>query len=312
MAVTSAVLLAAACGPDGAEAFRNGVPGSNAVTMKLPGSSKQPLQGEGTRRDGLEGETAMMYGFTRGVTVLVNTGVVATLTLVEKIVAYPPTSVTADTATWGPYTDALSPNTGKLTVERLGPEQFSYTFEGRGKNEPDSAFRVLLSGTHIATGDKLGSGTFLIDWDQAKQLPEHDNNVGQANITYSKTSTTADASITALFTNVRDADTGMLVSATSAYTEVPGQGGSLEFSAHKSFVGGPALETMTARSRWQQDGAGRSDAKTVGGDLTEPATLNECWDSNFASRYFLASYSASGNYGAPSVCVFASPEYATQ
>lgn len=311
-AVISVVMLTACGSTDGADAYRNGVPTPSTVSMKLPGSTQQPLEAQSTRRDGLEGDTALMYGFTRGATVLVNTGVSATLSLVEKIVSYPPTSLTADSATWGPVTDALSPNTWQLTVTRLGADQYRYSLQARAKTEPDSAFRELLTGTHSTTGDKLGAGSFTIDWDQAQTLPEHDANVGIAQLTYSKTSATDDITITAHFTNVHDGETGGLVSATYSYREVPGHGGSLDFTANKNFYAGPALEHLTARSRWQQDGAGRSDARSTGGDLSAPATLNECWDSGFASRYFFTSFSTSTNYGTETKCVFASPEYATQ
>ena len=131
---TAVVMLAVcACGlprADGADEFRNGVPASGAVELKVPGATQQPLTGEGTKRDGLEGDTAAFYGFTRGVTVLVNTGVAATLILVEKITEYPPTTTTATSATWGPHTDALSPNTWRLTVKQLAPSQFSYSLDG--------------------------------------------------------------------------------------------------------------------------------------------------------------------------------------
>ena len=117
---------------------------SGDVELKLPGATQQPLTGEGTKRDGLEGETAAFYGFTRGVTVLVNTGVAATLTLVEKIVEYPPTTTTPTSATWGPHTEALSPNTWKMTVTLVEKDVYSYSLVGKGKSEPDSAFRTEL------------------------------------------------------------------------------------------------------------------------------------------------------------------------
>ena len=40
--------------------------------------------------------------------------------------------------------------------------------------------RVILSGSHVITGKDLGSGTFLLDWNQIATLPEHDDNVGTA------------------------------------------------------------------------------------------------------------------------------------
>jgi hypothetical protein len=40
-------------------------------------------------------------------------------------------------------------------------------------------------------------------------------------------------------------------------------------------------------------------------------TLNECWDSGFASRYQHTSFAPSLDYGAESVCAFTTAQYAT-
>lgn len=317
LAATVTLTVALGCtgggSSDGADQFRNGLPSGNAVTMKVPGSSSssQPLEGTATRRDGLEGETAMFYSLTRGVTVLVNTGVVASLTLIEKIVEYPPTSLTRDSAVWGPHTEALSPNTWRLTVKKTSPNQYTYALDGRAKTEPGSAFRTVMSGTHTSTGEHLGNGTFLIDWDKAQQLPEHDKNVGSADVTYSRLTASSQVKIGAVFKNTRDFETGGVVSATYAYEQSPGQGGALDFSLNKNLYGnaGSAVEVLTVRSRWQEAGSGRADVQAAGGDLPAPATVNECWDDAFKSRFFLTSYDTAANYGAQAACTFSQAEY---
>lgn len=306
-----AVVLTSACGVDKAEAFRQGFPRADEVAINLPGANKQALTSSSTRRDRLEGDLSVFYGFTRGVTVMVNGGALAVLNLVEEITEYPATTVTQDSATWGPHTNALSPNTWKFTVTRLAPNQYSYGLSGKGKNEADSAYRIVLSGQHTSTGHKLGNGSFLIDWDVAAQLPEHDRNVGTAQFTYSKLTAGGAAQLDTQFDNVRDQDTNQLVDALYRYREEPTNGGSLEFQLDKDFVPGASIEVLTVRSRWQQTGAGRADIKLQGGDLASPATVNECWDSNFASRFLNASYDPSKNYGAETVCAFNSAQYAS-
>ncbi|MBL9038873.1 MAG: hypothetical protein JNG84_10185 [Archangium sp.] len=282
------------------------------MRLNVPTSAKSPLTGTSTRRDGLDGDPAFFYGITRGVTVVVNTSVAAVLSLVSTIVSYPATSITGNVAVWGPHTDALSPNTWKLTVTQSAPNQHSYVLEGKGKTEADSAYRVILSGSHVSTGVKLGSGSFLIDWDKAQQLPEHDTAVGTATVTYSRTSTSDTTTVGVQFTKVRDGETGQLVDATYAYEEVPNNGGSFDFSQNKNLVPGAAIEVLTVRSRWLQSGAGRSDVKVVGGDVAGgEATANECWDSSFLSRFFTLSFDATKNYGQSSACVFSTAEYAT-
>jgi hypothetical protein len=312
MAATAVVGLAlTGCGVDKGEPFRQGFPRSETVKLNLP-ENKTALSGEAQRRDGLEGQTSEFYKLTRGVTVTVNSAGGAVLNLVDRIVNYPPTTVNQNVAVWGPHTDALSPNTFKFTVTKVADAQFDYVLEAKGKTEADSAFRVILSGSHLATGDKLGTGTFLVDWDQAKQLPEHGDEVGTAAYTYSKQSAGADVTIDAVFQHVKDGETGQLVDVNYKYKEQPGNGGTFDFRMNKNWVQGPGVEVLTVKSRWQQSGAGRSDAKATGGDLTAPATASECWDSGFASRYANASWltAQTGNYGAETVCAFPTAEYA--
>ncbi len=305
-------MVATACGlPDKGDPFRAGIPRAETVKLNLP-SKGAALSSDGQRRDGLEGDTAELYKITRGVTVTVNGAAGAILTLVEKIVQNPPTRVTQNVAVWGPHTDPLSPNTFKFTVTQTAAQQFEYLLEAKGKTEADSAFRVVLSGAHVVTEDRHGSGTFLLDWNQVRTLPENDGNVGTANFNYSKTSPTADVTIDAIFQGVRDGDTNQRVDATYRYREVPANGGSLEFRANKNWIAGPGIEVLSVKSRWLQSGAGRSDLRGSGGEFPANATGSECWDSAFASRYVNASWqtSSTGKYGVETTCAFPTAQYA--
>lgn len=289
--------------------FKDGVPQADDVKLQVPDSSAQPLSGEGTRKDGLQGEQADLYKVTRAVTVMVNGGTVAVLGLIGLIVKETPTTQTQDSATWGPYTDSLSPNTWRLVVTRVAPDDYTYSLEGRGKNEPDSAFRAVLTGAHKHLGDNLGQGTFLLDWDVAKTLPEHGAEVGKADFTYSRVSTSAEAKIEVAFHQVKDQESGQLVDANYLYKKRPNNGGNFEFTLKKNMVVGTALENITINSRWAESGAGRSDVKLKGGDLATEATASECWDSNFLSTFLDLSYDPSKNYGQNSACNFQSAEY---
>lgn len=305
--------LGTACGVDQAQDFRDGFPKADEVTMAVPGGGgKQPLAGPSTRRDGLEGDLSAFYAFTRGVTVFVNGGAGVVLALASEITEYPPTTLTPDQAVWGPHTDALSPNTWRFTVTRHAPNSYSYVLEGKAKTAPDSDFRAVLSGAHVKTGHKLGTGTFLLDFDAAQALPEHGDDVGRVEYQYARPAAGATIEIDAAFDDVRDADTGQRVDASYRYREFPGNGGSLEFQLNKDVVTqGPALEVVQVKSRWQQSGAGRSDARISGGDAPVSATLSECWDSGFLSRYAAASWDPSLGYGNVTACAFTSAEFAT-
>jgi len=305
--VAALTLLTAGCGLEKADEFRNGYPKGDAVTMKLPGSTGA-LSGDRTRQ-GLEGEKAALYTLTRGVTYVVNGGGVWVLALVKAIGEQTPTTVTGNKATWGPHTEALSPNTYKFTVTRNRADDYSYALEAKGKTEADTAFRVILSGSHLVTGKDLGSGTFLLDWDKIATLPEHDDNVGSAEYSYSRTSATSPIKIDAVFRQVLDRDTNKKIDVDYKYVANPGNGGNFEFKMSKDLAPGTALENSAVKSRWQENGAGRSDVKVIGGNLTSEATFSECWDSNFASRYLVASFAPTSGWGAESACAFQTAEY---
>lgn len=310
LALAVLAVATVACGVDKADPYRDGFPHSDTVKLNLPGG-RQALAGEGTRRDGLEGDPSSFYGFTRGVTLMVNGGTAAVLLLVENIVQHPATTVGTDTAVWGPHTAALSPNTYRFTVKRNAPNDHDYMLEAKDKNAADDAYVVILSGKHLSTGPRMGSGQFLVDWDKAATLPEHGDEVGTAIFTYSRLSAADDTTISVSFNDVMDKDSGQLVDAEYRYVEHPMNGGAFEFQMNKDIVPGAAIEAATVKSRWLQTGAGRSDAKVQGGDLPAPATASECWDSNFRSAYLSASFDPNLAWGAETTCAFAAAEYAS-
>ena len=323
------VTTAGACAKDDGDDFKDGVPQSQDVALVVPGNgaSGSALTADGTTavQGRLLGQQAELYKVTRDVTVVVNAATVSVLTLVKTVTNYPPSSVEQDTAVWGPYTDPLSPNTWRLTVNRIAKGHFHYVLQGKAKTADDTAYVTVLSGDHNLTDPTAhrrlnlpayGSGNFLLDWNAAQTLPEHDDNVGTAAFTYSRQSATSDVTIDVTFTQVKDKDTGMLIDAGYAYTATPNQGGTFDFKLTKDFiVTTPALETMSIRSRWQQTGAGRADVMISGGDVAtaQPGgqgTASECWDSNFGSVFMTNSYGdANKMWGAESSCAFTPAMY---
>ncbi|MBL8950600.1 MAG: hypothetical protein JNK82_07485 [Myxococcaceae bacterium] len=302
----AAILALTGCGL-GAEEYRNALPKAETVEMKVPGSTGQGL--ENASQGALEGEKAAFYTVTRGISVFVNGAGYQVLTLVKTITEYPATKVDEEkgVATWGPHTDALSPNTWRLTVTKLGEKEFSYALEAKDKNLKDDAFITILSGKHTSTGKVTGSGEFTFDMDATQRLPEHDKDaIGKAAYTYSHPSLDAVAEVKAVFTGVKDKDTGRLVDATYLYKSDEKTGGSLEFQFQGDLdeKKNTQLENLVLNSRWDRTGAGRSDVRAAGGDLQvgQEFTASECWDSNFASRYLNASWDATLNYGNESAC----------
>lgn len=312
--LTAAIFALTGCGLGAADEYRNAVPKADEVAMKVPGSTGQAL--ENANQQALEGEKAAFYQLTRGVTYFVNGAGHQVLTLVKTITEYPVTTFNeeAGVATWGPHTEALSPNTWRLIVTKKGEKHFAYSLEAKNKNDGDDKFLKILAGEHIATGKVTGHGSFVLDMDAAQALPEHDPDaLGKAAYTYSHDSLEAPLKVDAVFTQVKDKDTGRMVNATYNYVSSDKTGGSLDFQFQGDIdeAKNTQLENMVLNSRWGRDGSGRSDVKVSGGDLGIVVhTANECWDSNFASRFLRASFDASLSYGEESACgTMSSPQY---
>jgi hypothetical protein len=329
-AALAPVAFVPACGlkDDDADEFRGGVPRHETVEVRVPGAQQGALTADGTTaavKGALLGEKADYYSLTRAVTAVINGGTAAVLILVKTITRYPATSVSGDTAVWGPHTEPLSPNTWRLTVTRLEPHKFQYALDAKAKTAGDSAFLTILAGTHtraIVAGlpvEGFGAGTFTLDWDAAQMLPEHGKEVGKATFVYARESLRSPGTIDVDFKGVKEDKTGELFDAVYKYAETPGMGGNFQYSATQDYLPEPgntgtAKEKLTIRSRWQEDGAGRSDVRMSGGDLTilnVTGTANECWDSNFGSVYMSQSWNPTGGWGAEARCVFATAEYST-
>jgi hypothetical protein len=231
--LASAFALAACDLTTASDEYRAGVPKADAVTMNVPqGTGGALTSSTGVQRQGLEGDTAQFYKMTRDVSVFVNGAGLGILNLVQDIAAYPATQIEDGKATWGPWTDSLSPNTYRFTVTKNKESDFSYVLEGKGKNQDDSAFLVLLSGSHVVStsGKAFGHGTFLLDLDKIGQLPEHDaNSQGTVQYVYSHESADVDTDVQAQFTQVWAKDSNAAVNAEYHYISNDKTGGSLDF-----------------------------------------------------------------------------------
>jgi hypothetical protein len=319
----SALMLAGCGRMDREEEFRSVLPTKEMVEVKTPEKSGQALTSEEAVHGQGEGDLSELYKLTRGTTVLVNGGTLLVLGLVNAVTEHRPTTVTEDSAVWGPHTEALARNTWKLTVKKTGDSTYSYTVSAKAKEADDSAFVDVITGTHTAAVDEagepvkgFGQGEFTLDWDKEATLPEHGPNVGRFTVKYSRLDETSTATVDAAFRQVRDEnDATKRVDADYRYAATPTQGGQFDFKLIQDwYKASDAKETLTIKSRWLESGAGRSDAELSGGDLgEETATTNECWDTAFASRYLRASYTfPQVQYGTEaSACAFTSASYSS-
>jgi hypothetical protein len=312
------VLLGSACHPpaDAADEFRNGVPTEETVTATVPGrGGGQALTAEATI--GLRGQTADSYKLTYGVTHVINGGALFVGHLVKAVLAFPPTSLSGNVAVWGPWTGDLEPVTWKMTVTKLAERQFKYSFEGQPRGNTSAPFVTVLSGTHTAAvdarGDLLegfGSGTFLLDWEARAMLPmPKAGEVGKAEYVYERRPGTV-TKVNAEFRQVLDEASQKRVDVAYAYTHQPGGGGTMDFvdtaAAQRGMPGG----SWAVRSRWQANGAGRTDARAMVDTLKGALTASECWDASFMSTFVTHSWEPTAGYGSEaSDCAFTSAEF---
>lgn len=318
LTILGALVALAGCGLN--SEYKDALPTQDSAKINVPAAAGQALVQ--STKQGLQGQTATFYTFTVDMSGMINGATIWVLNMLQDVTNNPPTSVSGQTAVWGPYTDPLSADTFKLSVTKTGDATYSYELDGKGKTQPDSAFLALLTGSADASVDAkgnpipgFGSGSFTINWDNTHQLPQNDGNVGTAAFQYSRPSATDPASVQVTFTNVLDQSSGQKINANYSYVANPGNGGVFQFSEDKDFIAGPnGDEHLDVESRWLESGAGRADVKLSGGDVPNPpgdATANECWDTNFASQYMNASWDATQDYGQESVCAFIPAQYST-
>ena len=315
--------LLGACRPveDEVDEYRNAIPRNETVTMQVPAAqgAGQQLVVE-SQSQALRGGVADFYLVTRRVSTVVNGAGALVLGLVKTVVSYPPTSITADTAVWGPFPGgALDPLAYKVTVKRSGDHKYDYAFEGRAKNGPDTAaFVAFLTGTHTPALDGsghaiegFGTGSFTLDWDARATLPAPGDEVGKAHYDYARPSATAQVSVDAKFIQVKDDEhPGMKVDVDYLYRSTPGTGGSMEFVHSLPASMAAAGARWAVKSRWTAFGAGRSDIKASGGTLPGEVKASECWDTSFASVYLVASWVPGAGYGTEATdCAFTPADY---
>jgi len=335
LSISLASLALVACGPPKPVDFSLGVPTKEQATVAVPTSTSSGLSeaapggsaseqlavlGEAAHR-ATAGEIAGLYQLTRGATYLVNGSTVWLLEALAAGVARRPTSVSGNTAVFGPYTPYLSQITWKLTVTRTEFNAFSYLLEGQDKTQPGGPWVPVISGSHTVTVDAghravrgFGEGVFLIEWDQANRLPGRGGDTGTCEVHYGKVDHTTPAYVNVSFNNVAGGSQGTNFNAEYRFALQPELSGTFEFALdlnlHPFDPAMQAQERWGVKSRWMSTGAGRSDVNAHDGDLTIPVTVNECWDAAFLSTYYARSDDPAQGYGVEAQsCAFPTADY---
>lgn len=320
--VFSGSLQLAGCFPaanDDADVYRAALPVEAAVTVAGPesrSSSSADTGAQNATAAPADAPTSKYYAFTRSVRDGVNHVTADVLGSVWYIVNTKPTEVESNTATWGPYTDALEPVTWRFRVTRVTGEEYSYILEGRPKDSTDDAdYLAVLEGTGYGQKDtRHGDGEFAIDLDAAKQLDPvaHTDDSGKISVKHDLPASvtrefaplprqievdlapSSNGSRLNILSLARQDNTGQLV--------VDGMADIDESHA-------TALEDVTVVSQWNAFGAGRADVTIAAGDVPaalSPVTAVECWDSHFKQSYYSDSAGIAPEAGSPTACAFTS------
>jgi len=305
---------------DDAQAFREAVPQQDAIALAGPdganGSTGAASAAPSRKTLGTTPAThyAKWYGFTREMREGVNKVTAAVLGSVWLIIQSEPSTTTADSASWGPWTDELSPATYRFTVTRLAQDDYEYVLEGRLKDETsEAAYRVVLKGEGFGKpSPKHGQGTFKIDLDVGRALDPfgNENNSGIIVVDYdlprdfSERLGALPRTINAAVTPKGEAHYTVKSVANEDHTGV------IHVDAHVDTDDSKltALEDVVIDSRWQASGAGRADIDVAGGDLPVSVAMVdvvECWGADFTQSYYTDSAGISATIGNASDCVYA-------
>jgi len=290
-ATFAASLVACIPQTDAPTEMKNAIPTADQVKIKLPSGAAREL-----------GQLAPWYVATRDVTRTFNGGSAWVLVLVHSIVQFPVTTVEGNKYTWGPWSDALDPAEYKLDVLEVGDGTYEYQLSGRSRTDKNAQFEVVIDGkADPRKGDLKGNGEFLLDFDAGRRVNPIDASDarGQVTVTYDLTARHLDLDIVSID------DQGQPVTADYAYNETADGGGDMLFNVTGNAGGTTKSEDITLRSRWQSTGAGRADARIIGGDLAAPgATASECWDLMFKRVYYADSANFAPSEGLADSCAF--------
>ncbi len=296
--------LVCACGTNdnSNSSFLGALPSRQTLEVSVPdGGTATPPRGSAPV------EPAQLYVLTRQTTDTVNGLVGGVLDTLGKIAANPPSAVSADSAAWGPFSEALSPVAWRLAITQVGPGQHSFQLDVRPKAGTDADFQPFLQGASQGAGQNGPSqGTFSVDLGVAQRLdPVGNPDVGQ--VVASWNVETSGREVHVGLAGVHG-PSGLSANAAVGAALFPDGSGALTFDADTTLVAsGNVVEVGQVASQWVATGAGRADAEVQQADGGWGVGLTQCWNTSFDSVYVRAETSGGdgGTEGNPSACVFA-------
>ena len=309
IAILSALALAACTDVgDDPDELAQFIPSEEQVRINLPTDTNTMAKSTG--------DWARYYVVTRVVTEDVNgmiTWILGTVALVTS--TQQPTWKDGETreAVWGPYQDSgLDPVSTGIYVreEDDGSHSWAVFQVPNGGDIETDAVTIVAGEVDPGSTAKDATGIFAADFTAASELDPAVRLEGSFFVEYDY-----DANGVAATASFQDYGTlnGPKFDALYAYDEDYAGAGEMDLAWLENVGGSSAEELLTMRSRWQEDGAGRSDATASGGDLSEAgATASECWGTDFHTDYWTDTFGLYEPEGAETDCVFASAEFASE
>jgi hypothetical protein len=285
--------------------FVAALPTREAIAIRVPGDS--PGGTSAASQQALLGAQADFYTLTRQISFQVNGSAATLLTMIEKAVASPPTTQSGTHTFWGPFTDALSPMTVMLAVNRVSGDDYMFFLGGKPKGAPDSVdFTGLMGGTSHRVDAAHGSGQIDVNFTGMNALdPTVNRATGILSIVHDNTADPR--TVEAHFGNFLDGKPGSTpLNAHYQYTERADRSGTFKFLLLTNFDTDPqnVLEVAEVSSRWLGSGAGRADLVAMGGSLPAGVVVRaaECWSASFARTYYTENVDPAKTEGAASAC----------
>ena len=268
------------------EEFRGAAPSSQVVALNMPagaGAATKSVKDGATPE--LLGERATFFEITRGVTAIVNGGVGVTLLLLEAITDQQPTTLTADHATWGPYTGALDINTWKFdVVEESGPSTTATCC--RASRAAPTTAPTRRSSPARRTSSRASSAR-ATSCSTSPRCASLGGIKAQGGISVHYDNTGSPRVVEVAFKDFADGNGNYTPNdALYKYAENGDHSGSFEFVTKADVDHDPlrVQETVAIKSEWLGTGQGKSNAGATGGSLASDATLEECWNTQLPAH----------------------------
>lgn len=245
------------------------------------------------------GNRARLYDDTREAAQLFTAIAEAFVGLVDEVQRHRPTTRSAEERVWGPFEIRNTGHEAKVTISRVLPNVYTYSFVLRPEGTGDDAFVEFIGGEFRASGAaREGAGEFHLDNRVLIDagLTGDDGglrNVDWVHLTYDTLS--SPKTVTMAFTALLD-------TLQFDHAEYEDGSGSMRFTYDDAFSA-----TYRVNSRWLGSGAGRADANVsvfLGGE----GTVSQCWDDAFRLTFHQSDFEDPRLLGDVSGCPVGLPE----